>query len=815
MASDVWIVRGQGGQRLIAKAKALCGHPRASALGIKAPTPELNAPSCSSSTTTSSSSTTVTLMTSIYSNYKPHRQEGFHLPSPAPSTPPSSDGTPANSSSFDAHNLFISPPSYLSVPETFRKFPPPEHSAGTGGGSNMDFSDELASLISQPPSSHERSTQSPVSPYDDYRPSTTHNIFDISAPTSHHQHSSNHGSYGTPGAGGGANAFSLPPSSSLPMHTPTHPLHDFATHAHFNSTVPAIGSSMRYEPPPSSHGHSQNAQSHPFALNTSSSSNGNASHNGNGAEPSSVSSFNSHMSSLSALSNFSSNTTTTAATNPNDFLRHTPSPSANEPPSSSHGRSRSRSRSSMHTSSQPQPPPSTNGGPTRRTRPKRGSISSVSPPPLHRGHITQPLIIPPSSASGQGSARSPLGMHGSGWFHPGSGLGTSLPGVNSMHHGLGSLQTNMGIGAMGEFSLPTPDSVHGGFAAFGGGLPPIGISGSPKELGMGMGGLPNGKSDSVAASAGPVGDTAAKQAAIANEKRRRRRESHNAVERRRRDNINEKISELATLIPECLLDPNATMTMPASLSSATSEDLLLGNTAPLSPTLANSPTEESVTKKEEADDKESEAAGIIKANKGMILRKSVEYIRYLQQLVSAQASRNRDLEQQLQSIRVGKGGIDGDNGSLNEDEMLTLHDEDDLSLSLGLNGSAPANGMNGHRARRMSSSQRSKKFNGFELDTVAEMETDHDEFDYSYHRHGLRDEDQDMERPGTAGTGMGASPLSGGSASDENENDAEDGDARRAEREREEEERGRKGRDGRPMGSAGVVMKTEEGMETS
>ena len=49
----------------------------------------------------------------------------------------------------------------------------------------------------------------------------------------------------------------------------------------------------------------------------------------------------------------------------------------------------------------------------------------------------------------------------------------------------------------------------------------------------------------------PVGD---KQALLANEKRRRRRESHNAVERRRRDNINEKISELATLIPERMLD---------------------------------------------------------------------------------------------------------------------------------------------------------------------------------------------------------------------------------------------------------------------
>ena len=46
------------------------------------------------------------------------------------------------------------------------------------------------------------------------------------------------------------------------------------------------------------------------------------------------------------------------------------------------------------------------------------------------------------------------------------------------------------------------------------------------------------------------------RAAIVSEKRRRRRESHNAVERRRRDNINEKIAELATLIPESLLDPN-------------------------------------------------------------------------------------------------------------------------------------------------------------------------------------------------------------------------------------------------------------------
>ncbi|EKM56421.1 uncharacterized protein PHACADRAFT_253517 [Phanerochaete carnosa HHB-10118-sp] len=54
-------------------------------------------------------------------------------------------------------------------------------------------------------------------------------------------------------------------------------------HAHFNSTIPAMGS-MGSEPPPSSHGHSQNAQSHPFALNTSSNDSGsNSGISGNGS----------------------------------------------------------------------------------------------------------------------------------------------------------------------------------------------------------------------------------------------------------------------------------------------------------------------------------------------------------------------------------------------------------------------------------------------------------------------------------------------------------------------------------------------------
>ncbi|PVV03791.1 hypothetical protein BB560_001716 [Smittium megazygosporum] len=47
-----------------------------------------------------------------------------------------------------------------------------------------------------------------------------------------------------------------------------------------------------------------------------------------------------------------------------------------------------------------------------------------------------------------------------------------------------------------------------------------------------------------------------RRAQIISEKRRRRRESHNAVERRRRDNINEQIQELYNLLPSHIKDPN-------------------------------------------------------------------------------------------------------------------------------------------------------------------------------------------------------------------------------------------------------------------
>lgn len=52
------------------------------------------------------------------------------------------------------------------------------------------------------------------------------------------------------------------------------------------------------------------------------------------------------------------------------------------------------------------------------------------------------------------------------------------------------------------------------------------------------------------------------------EKRRRRRESHNAVERRRRDNINERIGELASLIPGVLFECDGPLAVPGTTPPA-------------------------------------------------------------------------------------------------------------------------------------------------------------------------------------------------------------------------------------------------------
>ncbi|ORZ16432.1 hypothetical protein BCR42DRAFT_491473 [Absidia repens] len=82
------------------------------------------------------------------------------------------------------------------------------------------------------------------------------------------------------------------------------------------------------------------------------------------------------------------------------------------------------------------------------------------------------------------------------------------------------------------------------------------------------------------------------------EKRRRRRESHNAVERRRRDNINDRIQELGTLLVD------------------TPDD------------------------------------GINRLNKGTILKKSVEQIKLLQQDLTFYRQRVQELESILKQVKV-------------------------------------------------------------------------------------------------------------------------------------------------------------------
>lgn len=118
-----------------------------------------------------------------------------------------------------------------------------------------------------------------------------------------------------------------------------------------------------------------------------------------------------------------------------------------------------------------------------------------------------------------------------------------------------------------EYNLPTPESITNPFG------PSFAASHQPQNMGISPSDVTSlsslkdrHSSSSLKEEKHSNGDPVSKQALLANEKRRRRRESHNAVERRRRDNINEKISELATLIPECMLDPTGELSLSLALA---------------------------------------------------------------------------------------------------------------------------------------------------------------------------------------------------------------------------------------------------------
>ncbi|KAI8098393.1 uncharacterized protein B0P05DRAFT_521769 [Gilbertella persicaria] len=102
------------------------------------------------------------------------------------------------------------------------------------------------------------------------------------------------------------------------------------------------------------------------------------------------------------------------------------------------------------------------------------------------------------------------------------------------------------------------------------------------------------------------------------EKRRRRRESHNAVERRRRDNINERIHELCTLLPERLLDTAPTSSNVMAVSSGQ-----VGTNGRA-------------------------------INKGTILKLSVDHIKELREEVHQYQERIRELERMVEAAKHGE-----------------------------------------------------------------------------------------------------------------------------------------------------------------
>lgn len=136
------------------------------------------------------------------------------------------------------------------------------------------------------------------------------------------------------------------------------------------------------------------------------------------------------------------------------------------------------------------------------------------------------------------------------------------------------------------------------------------------------------------------------------DKRRKRRESHNAVERRRRDNINDRITELASLIPEVLLDTGNTGSAVKSSSRSQSRNGRGGDNDDSPDRRGESPSSNAASafpatlssNAQFTPAQLAQQAASNRPNKGVILTKSVEYIRYLQQLVQMQGERNRELE---------------------------------------------------------------------------------------------------------------------------------------------------------------------------
>lgn len=202
---------------------------------------------------------------------------------------------------------------------------------------------------------------------------------------------------------------------------------------------------------------------------------------------------------------------------------------------------------------------------------------------------------------------------------------------------------------------------------------------------------------------------------------------------------------------ECFADD--TWTNVASLSSTSADPLLAG--------LSDDKKDDDITPGE---------SGTVKANKGMILRKSVEYIRYLQQLVDAQATRNRELEAALAST-----GFSGLGHTRADDHMheLMLHQS---GAGAGMNGFGNGEDMFRHM---------SGGYHAFDLATMPE----HDDESSHSHSHDVSMGDQP-----SSSILSSTSPSAGSGTGEDDEFSAE-------------EERGRRGRDGRPQPTRRLSIK--------
>ncbi|BGP27241.1 transcription regulator [Rhodotorula toruloides] len=369
-------------------------------------------------------------------------------------------------------------------------------------------------------------------------------------------------------------------------------------------------------------------------------------------------------------------------------------------------RSRSARRSANAAGYQDRPSPGGREG--ERTTSSGGGTPALTPgggalPATSSAHGTAAIIIPSSSASlaSMTIPTSSVGDHLSRSFgHTHHAYAMSLPTYPSAAGTPSSVPTAgswfpqahqhtsfaasgstgafasphvplnpLSIGSPGATS-PRPDPLTGWRPSSGVGMPasaPAGMTSASGSLGVSVssaGGSRKNKGleDVLEEEADSRGDPVS-------EKRRKRRESHNAVERRRRDNINDRISELSALIPPALLlgqslDPAAALN-PDQVPDEGPASPAIGALSLMSPLpggASGSPPGSGF-----AAGAGMSAAGQ-KPNKGVVLAKSVEYIRYLQQVVELQQQQTAELMRQntllRQSFSSGTGSSPEDRSSV-------------------------------------------------------------------------------------------------------------------------------------------------------